>query len=64
MKTKLLPHNVWLLPAVTTLTCIITPAGATEVTPAEARAIVRDARVLGMPLVYIEKQIDAVTNAP
>src|SRR5215475_4916192 len=33
-----------------------------KLTPDEARALARDAWVFGMPLVYIEKQIDALTH--
>src|SRR5262245_66682494 len=33
-----------------------------KLTPDEARTLARDAWVFGMPLVYIEKQIDALTH--
>ena len=33
-----------------------------DLTPDEARTLAREAWVFGMPLVYIEKQIDALTH--
>src|SRR5262245_6607217 len=38
------------------------PQADPKLPPDEARALARDAWVFGMPLVYIEKQIDALTH--
>src|SRR5215475_13185678 len=53
--------------AVTAMTLPITRFSALaqvdqKLTPDEARTLARDAWVFGMPLVYIDKQIDALTH--
>ena len=41
---------------------VATAQATASPTPAEAKTIARDAWIFGMPLVYVEKQIDVVTH--
>ena len=58
-RTVLLAATATLLPVLTVPTFAQTDQ---NLTPDQARTLARDAWVFGMPLVYIEKQIDALTH--
>src|SRR5262245_66673897 len=64
--TRVLDRRTMLLAATATVLPITKFSAfaqvAQKLTPDDARTLARDAWVFGMPLVYIEKQIDALTH--